>query len=61
MAQTHFERVVEEEKGKLLKSLVSISAAESHRIADVQGQYKGLETALKLYREAARIDIEADI
>jgi hypothetical protein len=60
MAQTHFERLVEEKKAELMKSAMAISAEQSHRIADIQGQYKGLEESLALYRQAARTDADRD-
>lgn len=59
-AQSHFEKLIDAEMEKLLQASIRSPAGDSHAHATLQGRYQGLDQAKKLYREAARIDIEQD-
>lgn len=59
-ATTYFEALVAAEIVQLKEALVTTPAAESHRVATVQGNIIGLTKSLELFREAARRDIDPD-
>lgn len=55
-----FEALVEKKMDEIKGALIEVFAADGHRIAVLQGTYKGLNLAMELYRQAARIDIDPD-
>lgn len=60
MAQSHFEKLVEDEKRKTGEAMFSIAIGDSHRHAELKGVRQGLDKALELYRQASRTDVEQD-
>lgn len=60
MATSHFERLIEEARTELLKAHIAVSAGDSHRHAQLKGQYEGLQKALEIYRQAHRPSEDED-
>ena len=61
MAKSHFETKVEQEMQRLaVTSIKDIALGDRDRFTLNQGKYAGLETALKLFREAAKVDLDGD-
>jgi len=56
-AKTHFERAIDDEQRKLADAAM-MGTPDALRIADLQGQYKGLAKSLQLFRESVRKDLE---
>lgn len=58
MSRSHFEQLVEGEMTKIKDAVMVTDPSNGYAIAKLQGKNDGLIVALKVYREAARIDNE---
>lgn len=61
MSRSHFEQLVEGEMTKIKDAVMGIDPSNGYALAKLQGKNDGLVHALKIYREAARIDNEESL
>lgn len=57
----HFERAIRKAQEDCKSAVMAIHAADSHRLAALQGQFLAYENALKVYRNAAMTDQDEDL
>ena len=60
MLATHFEVEIDKAMKKAAYDSLQIALGDSHNHARIKGVYEGLQMALRIYRDAAKIDIEGD-
>lgn len=60
MATTHFERILRDKMAEAQQALMAAPMGDVHRHCFIKGQHEGLESALKAYREALKIDQDED-
>jgi hypothetical protein len=58
--QSNFEVLIEQEKRQLAEEMFTIPLGDSYMLARNQGRKIGLERALQLHRQSARIDLDED-
>lgn len=55
----NFERLIAAERQKAVDSLLKAEDGDSHLHARIKGTISGLDLATRLYRESAKLDLEA--